>query len=121
MAPFYWQLMSVSLGAGLHAGLMPWFLRHQGIGCLLSTSLLTLGIVSRRGRPPVPSWLAWQTLTNAPATFQAVMNDTLRGLKNCVVYMDDILIHSATAAEHAVHLRAVLERLRTHRFFCKAF
>ena len=47
------------------------------------------------------------------------MNDTLRGLTNCVVYMDDILIHSATAAEHAVHLRAVLECLRTHRFFCK--
>ncbi len=32
-------------------------------------------------------------LTNAPATFQAVMNDALRGLTNCVVYMDDILIH----------------------------
>ncbi len=47
------------------------------------------------------------------------MNETLRGLENCVVYMDDILIHSATAAEHAVHLRAVLERLRTRRFFCK--
>ena len=58
-------------------------------------------------------------LTNAPATFQAVMNDVLRGLTNCVVYMDDILIHSATAEEHAGHLYAVLDHLRTHRFFCK--
>ena len=47
------------------------------------------------------------------------MNDVLRGLTNCVVYMDDVLIHSATAEEHAGHLHAVLDRLRTHLFFCK--
>ena len=32
------------------------------------------------------------------------MNDVLRGLTNCVVYMDDILIYSATPEEHAGHL-----------------
>lgn len=52
-------------------------------------------------------------LTNAPATFQRLMNDVLRPFADfCVVYLDDILIFSNTEEEHAGHVRRVLEALR---------
>jgi hypothetical protein len=52
-------------------------------------------------------------LTNAPATFQAYINNTLRGLVDvfCIVYLDDILIFSRTPEEHMKHLELVIERL----------
>ena len=58
-------------------------------------------------------------LCNAPATFQRVMNTILRdGLDQFVlVFLDDILIYSCTLEEHIVHLRAVLERLRSEKLF----
>ena len=60
-------------------------------------------------------------LTNAPATFQAVMNDVLRPVigKFALVYLDDILIFSKNIAEHAEHLRAVLQLLREHELYAK--
>ena len=53
-------------------------------------------------------------LTNAPATFQRLMDVVLRGLTldSCLVYLDDVLVHSRTFEEHLCHLRAVFERLR---------
>jgi hypothetical protein len=58
-------------------------------------------------------------LTNAPATFQSVMNDMLRPYvgKFVVVYLDDILIFSKTAEEHLSHLRKVLQTLRENQFY----
>jgi hypothetical protein len=58
-------------------------------------------------------------LTNAPATFQSVMNDMLRPYvgKFVVVYLDDILIFSKTAKEHLSHLRQNLQTLRENRFY----
>ena len=52
-------------------------------------------------------------LTNAPATFQRFMEDVLRPhlMKYCMVYIDDIIIYSDTAAEHAEHIEAVLRTL----------
>lgn len=52
-------------------------------------------------------------LCNAPAIFQRIMNRVLHGLTGqiCFVYIDDIVIFSKTAEEHAEHLRQVLERL----------
>jgi hypothetical protein len=49
-------------------------------------------------------------LTNAPATFQSVMNDMLRPYveKFVVVYLDDFLIFTKTAKEHLSHLRQIL-------------
>jgi hypothetical protein len=53
-------------------------------------------------------------LTNAPATFQRLMNRILNGLtlKQCVVYLDDIIIFSRTFAEHLLRMRNVLDRIR---------
>lgn len=47
-------------------------------------------------------------LKNAPATFQRLMNETLREFinKTCVVYLDDILIFSTSLKEH---VRAITE------------
>jgi hypothetical protein len=63
-------------------------------------------------------------LTNAPATFQTVMNSIFRPYirKFMVVYIDDILIFSKTEAEHQahVHLRLVLDVLKREKFYvCK--
>jgi hypothetical protein len=51
-------------------------------------------------------------LRNAPATFQRFVNITLSGLtwKNCLVYLDDIIVFSKTPAENMAHLDAVLHR-----------
>ena len=52
-------------------------------------------------------------LSGASASFQRMMDQTLRGLNDFVgVYLDDIIIHSSTWKEHLVHLQQVLERLQ---------
>lgn len=60
-------------------------------------------------------------LCNAPATFQALMNDVLRPFlrRFVLVFFDDILIYSKTWADHLRHLRAVLDELQRHRLFVK--
>ena len=54
-------------------------------------------------------------LTNAPATFQATMNDIFRPLLGnfVLVYLDDILIYSKTEEEHIEHVRQALSILST--------
>ncbi|CAF1521526.1 unnamed protein product [Adineta ricciae] len=53
-------------------------------------------------------------LTNAPATFQRLMDIVLAGLKwqSCLVYIDDIVIYSPTFEQHLIDLRNVLQALR---------
>lgn len=53
-------------------------------------------------------------LTNAPPTFQHLMNNVLGDCldKFALVYLDDILIYSKTEEEHRQHVRHVLDRLR---------
>ena len=59
-------------------------------------------------------------LTNAPATFQAVMNRLFGHLHQfCVVYLDDILIFSKTPEEHEQHLSAVLQILEREGLYAK--
>ena len=52
-------------------------------------------------------------LRNAPVAFQCVMAHVLQGInfKYALVYVDDILIHSANFDEHLVHLQNVFDRL----------
>lgn len=63
-------------------------------------------------------------LCNMPATFQRLMHDVFGGpggpLDDFVmVYLDDILVYSATEEEHKEHLRQVLELLRKHKLYVK--
>ena len=53
-------------------------------------------------------------LKNAPATFQRLMDTVFSGLKwnGLLVYMDDIVIYSATPKQHLTLLAEVLVRLR---------
>jgi hypothetical protein len=60
-------------------------------------------------------------LTNAPATFQAYINEALDGYLDifCVAYMDDICIYSDSLEEHKEHVRKVLDRLRKYGLYAK--
>ncbi|KAK4689460.1 putative transposase, partial [Tremellales sp. Uapishka_1] len=60
-------------------------------------------------------------LTNAPASFQHLMNHIFRDmLDECViVYLDDILIFSATVDDHRQHVVKVLRRLRQYELYAK--
>jgi Reverse transcriptase (RNA-dependent DNA polymerase)/RNase H-like domain found in reverse transcriptase len=50
-------------------------------------------------------------LRNAGQTFQRLMDQIMRGLDYCFVYLDDILIASESLEQHEVHLKEVLSRL----------
>ena len=51
---------------------------------------------------------------NAPATFQRLMDRVLRGLtwRQCLVYIDDVLVFAATFEEHLESLNEVLTRIK---------
>ncbi|KRZ63926.1 Retrovirus-related Pol polyprotein from transposon 17.6, partial [Trichinella sp. T8] len=53
-------------------------------------------------------------LCNSPATFQRLMETSLRGLvgSKCLVYLDDVIVFGRTAEEHTARLQEVLDRLR---------
>ena len=55
-------------------------------------------------------------LTNAPAAFMDLMNWVYRSFLDrfVIVFIDDILLYSRSAEEHAMHLRLVLRTLREH-------
>ena len=55
-------------------------------------------------------------LINAPASFQAMMNEILREFldRGVVVYMDDILVYSKNIVEHRLLLSKVMARLIEH-------
>jgi len=60
-------------------------------------------------------------LSNAPATFQALMNDVLRPFlrRFVLVFFDDILIYSSSWSEHLQHVGLVFSALRAHGLYLK--
>jgi hypothetical protein len=60
-------------------------------------------------------------LTNAPATFQDLMQTVFKDQLYIfvLVYIDDILIFSGTEEEHLKHLEQVLKILREHKLYAK--
>ena len=53
-------------------------------------------------------------LSNAPATFQRLMDLVLAGrlqYEQCLVYLDDVIVFSSTFEEHTSRLRSVFDRL----------
>ena len=50
-------------------------------------------------------------MCNAPATFQRLVNIVFAGVANCTAYLDDVVIHSSSWAEHVSTLELVFKRL----------
>ena len=61
-------------------------------------------------------------LTNAPSTFQRLMNTIFHDFVRegfVVIYLDDLLVYSKTESLHMMHLKRVLQRLREHDLYAK--
>jgi hypothetical protein len=60
-------------------------------------------------------------LKNAPATFQRLINDTLREYLDdfAITYLDDILIYSDDLEMHRSHVHKVLEKLNERALYVK--
>ena len=60
-------------------------------------------------------------VTNAPATFQRLMNNIFKEELDAfvLVYLDDILIFSQTLQEHIHHIRQALEKLRKAKLYAR--
>ena len=61
-------------------------------------------------------------LCNAPATFQRLMERCMgeMNLRDCLIYLDDIIVFSSTFEEHLERLQAVFFRLELHNLKLKA-
>ncbi|MBW0480216.1 hypothetical protein O181_019931 [Austropuccinia psidii MF-1] len=61
-------------------------------------------------------------LTNAPASFQNLVNDIFADFLDifAVVYLDDIMVFSSSGEKHVKHEASVLKRLRDNNLFAKA-
>ncbi|KAI0493814.1 hypothetical protein KFK09_023939 [Dendrobium nobile] len=60
-------------------------------------------------------------VTNAPAVFMDMMNRVFKEYLDqfVIVFIDDILVYSASEEDHARHLSIVLETLRQHQLYAK--
>ena len=61
-------------------------------------------------------------LCNAPATFQRLMERCMgdMNLRECLIYLDDVIIFSSSFEEHIERLEAVFSRLQEHNLKIKA-
>ncbi len=95
---------------------------------IFSTIDLTAGfwqmIQHPRARPytaftvPAMGHFQWVTspmgLLGCPASFQGLMETVVNNIENIIVYIDDLLVHSASHEEHIVTLSKILQCLVTH-------
>ena len=51
-------------------------------------------------------------MKNSASTFQRLMNIVVRGLKDCVVYIDDVVIFSDNWTSHMLQIKAFFEAVR---------
>lgn len=60
-------------------------------------------------------------ISNAPASFQSLMNDVFRKQlrRSVLVFFDDILVYSPSWQAHLSHLEEVLQLLQSHSLFAK--
>lgn len=60
-------------------------------------------------------------LSNAPSTFQALVNDVFQPVmrKFILVFFDDVLVYSPSWNEHLQHLYTVFATFRQHKLFAK--
>jgi len=60
-------------------------------------------------------------LKNAPATFQRLINDSLREYLDdfAITYLDDILIYSDDLEMHRSHVHKILEKLNERALYVK--
>jgi hypothetical protein len=60
-------------------------------------------------------------LCNAPSTFERLMENVLKGLQwdTCLIYLDDLIIHSVTFDNQICRLREVFDRLRMANLILK--
>ena len=58
-------------------------------------------------------------LMNAPASFQALVNDTLRPclVRFACAYLDNIVVYSRTLQEHIRHVREMLRQLQAGNLY----
>ena len=58
-------------------------------------------------------------LTNAPVAFMDLINRVFKPFLDrfVIVFIDDILVYSRSAEEHAMYLRLVLQTLREHQLY----
>jgi hypothetical protein len=96
---------------------------------IFSTIDLTAGfwqmILHLRARPytaftvPGMGQFQWVTspmsLLGCPASFQRLMETVVNGISNVIVYINDLLLHSATHEEHLATLGKVLKHLIQHK------
>lgn len=60
-------------------------------------------------------------LTNAPATFQRLMKNCMgeMSLKQCLIFLENILVFYSTFEEHLKRLEGVFKRLERHNLKLK--
>ena len=60
-------------------------------------------------------------LTNAPTTFQSLMNQIFEPYlrKFILVFFDDILVYSPSLNQHLIHLKTTLDILKSNQLFIK--